>query len=110
MATKYTISIADQDCVGDGLCCEHAGATFHLCEAGTSSLVEPASGSDASEQVLAAAYDCRMGCISLSAADSGDRVWPAALSAQTLERLNACRAVTLDRDEWSLWRDHGGGD
>ncbi len=112
MANKYTISIADEACVGDGLCCEHAASTFRLCGAGTSTLVAQTDleSADAPDQILAAAFDCRMGCISLNDAASGQRVWPAPLSQQALDRLSAVRSVTLDQDEWRLWRDYGGGD
>jgi len=108
MTKKYTISIASEDCLGDGLCCEHAGATFRISEAGISTVIDPAG--DALSQILAAAYDCRMECIAVRDAASGDCVWPATLSQEEIDRLEECRAVTLDHGVWALWRDHGGGD
>jgi ferredoxin len=71
---KYRIEIDHDRCVGDGLCRETAPATFAADQDGKSVVVN--EGGDEPAYIHTAAEQCRLDAITLTDAETGEKVWP----------------------------------
>jgi len=105
---KYRIVINRERCIGDGLCHEGAHHTFEI-DKDLRCAVKDARG-DSPEDILFAAWNCANGCITLFDKDSGEKVWPGALSRETFDELAKRKHAEMDPEEWQYWRDLGEGD
>ncbi len=72
---RYKIEVNRDACVGDGLCCEAAPATFERDHDEVKVFVADPMG-DPPENILAAAKRCRLEAITLRDAWTGERIWP----------------------------------
>jgi ferredoxin len=72
--TGYRIEMDRDTCVGDGLCCEEAPATFQRDDEIKTVVIDPYG--DPPEDILSAAQSCRLQAITLYDADTGEKVWP----------------------------------
>ena len=71
---KYKIDVDRDACVGDGLCCEEAPATFEADDTGRCVVKDPCG--DPPEDILLAARRCRLEAIALHDIQTGAKVWP----------------------------------
>ena len=71
---KYKIEIDREACVGDGLCCEEAPATFELDDEDLAVVIDVEG--DEPSKILAAAKGCAVDCITLVDEESKEQIWP----------------------------------
>ncbi|ALC23483.1 ferredoxin [Streptomyces pristinaespiralis] len=74
MGDRWRVEVDRTLCIGSGMCVGHAPDSFDLDAARQSHA--RATTADADEKLLAAAENCPVEAITLTAADSGEPVFP----------------------------------
>jgi ferredoxin len=74
MPRRLRVTVDPERCVGNAMCVSVAPRTFALNAARQSEVVDP--GGDLAEQVLQAASDCAVAAITVTDAETGERLFP----------------------------------
>jgi len=72
---KLKICIDEETCIGDGLCAQEAPGTFEMNDDDKAVVIHPPT--DEEETILEAAAACPVDAITVTDADTGQKLYPA---------------------------------
>lgn len=81
---RLIVTINRQLCLGDGVCCDRAGATFELRDDGT--VYVRSDSQDDRDTIVAAARSCRMDAITVIDGETGEQLAPCTQETALVDR------------------------